>query len=198
MKALLAFSHLCYLSRFFARLSIFQHRWERKRQTWNPLLLPVIPCPEGSQETVTPDCTKGLKICGPLLSSFSQCTHRSPTGRLWCKQLKKKNTQHKYGQIWKNLHAHFRQDRVPRLCLSYSQRRHVQQWKDLPSQPYFQYNKNTAYCHRSQTEHKIFLFTSMTGGWSSVSCYRRSKHTTWQCFGAGFWCQSSGLNDIHF
>lgn len=50
-------------------------------------------------------------ICEPLLSSSSQCTHHSLTGKLWCKQLEK----NKYGQIQTNLNAQFWKDRV--LCL---------------------------------------------------------------------------------
>lgn len=45
---------------------------------------------------------------------------------------------------------------------------------------------------------KFSLFTSIVGSWGSGKCFRRSKHPTWKCFGARFWCQSSSLNDIHF
>lgn len=39
---------------------------------------------------------------------------------------------------------------------------------------------------------------ALSEAWGSGKHFRGSKHPTWQCFGAGFWCQSSSLNDIHF
>lgn len=99
-------------------------------------------------------------ICEPLLSSSSQCTHHSLTGKLWCKQLEK----NKYGQIQTNLNAQFWKDKS--AVSPISKEGILQQCTVLLNHPYFQYDKQNQQFPLLQASQEAGAQWSIWGGQS--------------------------------
>lgn len=99
-------------------------------------------------------------ICEPLLSSSSQCTHHSLTGKLWCEQPEK----NKYGQIQTNLNAQFWKDKS--AVSPISKEGILQQCTVLLNHPYFQYDKQNQQFPFLQASQEAEAQWSIWGGQS--------------------------------